>query len=41
MTQDVYMSRGKVHTQVAEALNDAISGALTGHRDGADPENRL
>jgi integrase len=25
MTQDVYMSRGKVHTQVAEALDDAIN----------------
>lgn len=27
MTQDVYMARGKVHTQVAEALDDAINGA--------------
>jgi integrase len=27
MTQDVYMSRGKVHTQVADVLDDAISGA--------------
>jgi integrase len=27
MTQDVYMSRGKVHTQVADVLDDAITGA--------------
>jgi integrase len=27
MTQDVYMARGKVHTQVADALDDAINGA--------------
>jgi len=27
MTQDVYMTRGKVHTQVADLLDDAISGA--------------
>jgi integrase len=27
MTQDVYMARGKVHTQVADLLDDAISGA--------------
>jgi integrase len=27
MTQDVYMARGKVHTQVADQLDDAISGA--------------
>ena len=27
MTQDVYMSRGKIHTQVADALDDAINGA--------------
>jgi len=27
MTQDVYMSRGKVHTQVADVLDDAINGA--------------
>ena len=27
MTQDVYMSRGKIHMQVAEALDDAINGA--------------
>jgi len=27
MTQDVYMSRGKVHTQVADVLDAAISGA--------------
>lgn len=25
MTQDVYMTRGKLHTQVAEALDDAIN----------------
>jgi integrase len=27
MTQDVYITRGKVHTQVANLLDDAISGA--------------
>lgn len=27
MTQDVYMARGKVHTQVADVLDAAISGA--------------
>jgi integrase len=27
MTQDVYMTRGKVRTQVADLLDDAISGA--------------
>ena len=27
MTQDVYMARGKVHTQVADALDDTINGA--------------
>jgi integrase len=27
MTQDVYMTRGKVHAQVANLLDDAISGA--------------
>jgi integrase len=27
MTQDAYMTRGKVHTQVADLLDDAISGA--------------
>ncbi|MGB8388244.1 site-specific integrase [Mycobacterium sp.] len=27
MTQDVYMARGKVHTQVANLLDDAINGA--------------
>jgi integrase len=27
MTQDVYMTRGKVHTQVADVLDAAISGA--------------
>jgi len=27
MTQDVYMTRGKVHAQVADLLDDAISGA--------------
>lgn len=27
MTQDVYMSRGKVHTQVADVLDDAINDA--------------
>ena len=27
MTQDVYMTRGKVHSQVADALDDAINGA--------------
>jgi integrase len=27
MTQDVYMARGKVHTEVAEALDDAINDA--------------
>src|ERR1700730_2963704 len=27
MTQDVYMARGKTHTQVADLLDDAISGA--------------
>lgn len=27
MTQDVYMARGKTHTQVAELLDDAINGA--------------
>ena len=27
MTQDVYMSRGKTHTQVADVLDDAINGA--------------
>jgi integrase len=27
MTQDVYMSRGKVHTKVADLMDDAISGA--------------
>jgi hypothetical protein len=27
MTQDVYMSCGKTHTQVADALDAAINGA--------------
>jgi integrase len=27
MTQDVYMTRGKVHSEVADLLDDAISGA--------------
>jgi len=27
MTQDVYMARGKVHTQVADVLDDAINDA--------------
>jgi integrase len=27
MTQDVYMTRGKVHSQVADLLDGAISGA--------------
>jgi hypothetical protein len=27
MRQDVYMARGKVHTQVADVLDDAINGA--------------
>jgi len=27
MTQDVYMTRGKVHSEVADLLGDAISGA--------------
>jgi len=27
MTQDVYMNRGKVHTQVADALDSAINDA--------------
>jgi hypothetical protein len=27
MTQDVYMARGKVHTQVADLLDDAINDA--------------
>jgi hypothetical protein len=26
MTQDRYIARGKVHAQVAQALDDAISG---------------
>ena len=31
MTQDRYMARGKLHTQVAEALDDAISVPKTSH----------
>jgi len=27
MTQDRYMARGKVHTQVADVLDDAINDA--------------
>lgn len=27
MTQDVYMARGKVHTQVADLLDEAINDA--------------
>ena len=31
MTQDRYMALGKLHTQVAEALDDAISVPKTSH----------
>lgn len=41
MTQDVYMSRGKLHTEVAEALDDAISGAKSLHRPYRETKNSL
>ena len=37
MTQDVYMSRGKIHTQVADALDDAINGAPWWPRPQKEP----
>ena len=41
MTQDRYMARGKLHTQVAEALDEAISGALTLHEQAAQTQKGL
>jgi integrase len=41
MTQDRYMARGKVHKQVAEALDDAISGPKKAHRADAGAKNSL
>ncbi len=41
MTQDRYMARGKLHTEVAEALNDAISGAKALHSPRPEAENTL
>jgi integrase len=41
MTQDLYMARCKLHTQVAEALDEAISGALTLHEQAAPPQKAL
>ncbi|MCW2661294.1 MAG: phage integrase [Mycobacterium sp.] len=38
MTQDVYMARGKTHTQVADLLDDAISGALSGAPGALQPQ---
>ncbi len=41
MTQDRYMARGKVHTQVAEALDDAINGPKKAPRPNGATENTL
>jgi Phage integrase family len=41
MTHDVYMARGKVHTQVADVLDDAINDAQTARRNGRGLENML
>jgi hypothetical protein len=41
MTQDRYMARGKLHTEVAEALDDAISGAKALHWPNCEAENTL
>lgn len=41
MTQDVYMSRGKIHTSVADVLDDAINDAKAAHRNGQDSENSV
>jgi integrase len=41
MTQDRYMARGKVHTQVAEALDDAINVSKASCDASAETENGL
>ena len=41
MTQDRYMARGKLHTEVAEALDDAISGAKALHSPDGEAKNTL
>jgi hypothetical protein len=41
MTQDRYMARGKLHTEVAEALNDAIIGAKALHWPNCEARNTL
>jgi integrase len=41
MTQDRYMARGKLHTEVAEALDDAISGAKALHSPNGRNKNGL
>ncbi|RDH80248.1 site-specific integrase [Mycolicibacterium moriokaense] len=41
MTQDRYMARGKVHIAVAEALDDAISGAKPLHGPAGTTKNGL
>jgi integrase len=41
MTQDRYMARGKLHTEVAEALDDAISGAKALHASNGEGTNSL
>jgi integrase len=41
MTQDRYMARGKLHTQVAEALDDAISVPKTSHDGSAEAQKGL
>jgi integrase len=39
MTQDRYMARGKVHTQVADALDDAINVPKKSHNARDEPKN--
>jgi integrase len=41
MTQDVYMTRGKVHPVIANTLDNAINDAIAARRDGQDSENRV
>jgi integrase len=41
MTQDRYMARGKVHTHVADALDDAINDPKKSHNARDEPRNTL
>ena len=41
MTQDRYMSRGRVHTQVADLLDRAVADDTVGHKRRINVDPRI